>query len=339
MLFSKNSQILLRNSEIFKTKKVFFSGNIKDCFPLYLSTYHTKIHCYKYSDYIRFKKMKNIKKINIYNSLLVSKSMISDCDTIIYYWPKNKFEAQFQLMNILCHSSKKIKIFIVGDNSSGINSVFFLFRSWIKCKKIDYARHSILILGYIQEVKEFILKNFLKTHYWKNFFIQSLPGVFGHKKIDEGSKLLVSTFSKDIHGKILDVGCGSGFLSIALLYYAEKVNLTLVDNDISALFSSKETFIYNQKKAQFILSDIYSNVLDKFDLIISNPPFHDDLNLNFSMIKKIIFDSVKYLNNKGELRFVTNACFSYDMFLKKTFKRYLILRQTNKYKVYQCFMN
>ncbi|QCI17724.1 hypothetical protein D9V61_01670 [Buchnera aphidicola (Acyrthosiphon lactucae)] len=56
MLLSKNSQIILRYSKFFQTKKVFFSGNIQDEFPLYLHTISTKINLLKYNNYIYFKK-------------------------------------------------------------------------------------------------------------------------------------------------------------------------------------------------------------------------------------------------------------------------------------------
>jgi 16S rRNA G1207 methylase RsmC len=40
-------------------------------------------------------------------SLVAEQSDVADCDTLIYYWPKNKPEAQFQLMNLLscCRSA------------------------------------------------------------------------------------------------------------------------------------------------------------------------------------------------------------------------------------------
>ncbi|QCI20466.1 hypothetical protein D9V67_01680 [Buchnera aphidicola (Brachycaudus cardui)] len=61
MLFSKSSQLILRHSKIFKTKNVFFSGNIQDNFPIYLSTSNKKINLQKYNDYIKLKK-KSYKK-------------------------------------------------------------------------------------------------------------------------------------------------------------------------------------------------------------------------------------------------------------------------------------
>ncbi|QIE02039.1 hypothetical protein [Buchnera aphidicola] len=56
MLLSQTSQLILRHQNIFKTKKVFFFGNITDDFPLYLNTIKTIINLKKYSDYIILKK-------------------------------------------------------------------------------------------------------------------------------------------------------------------------------------------------------------------------------------------------------------------------------------------
>lgn len=33
-------------------------------------------------------------------SLVAEAADVAECDTLIYYWPKNKPEAQFQLMNL-----------------------------------------------------------------------------------------------------------------------------------------------------------------------------------------------------------------------------------------------
>ncbi|QCO70887.1 16S rRNA (guanine(1207)-N(2))-methyltransferase RsmC [Buchnera aphidicola (Macrosiphum euphorbiae)] len=279
--------------------------------------------------------MKNIK---IYNNILVSKEMIKNCNTIIYYWPKDKSEAKFQLMNIISYFSIKTEIFIVGNNSSGVRSAPAILKKWIKLDKVDNAKHSILISGFIQNKIVFMLENFFKIHTWKNLIIKSLPGVFGHKKIDPGSKLLASTFSNQITGKVLDIGCGTGFLSASLLYSSPNAILTLVDNNIFALKCSYSTLDSNKLKGEIICSDLYSNIFKKFDLIISNPPLHYDLKMNFNIIEKIIRCSIKYLKSKGELRFVTNSCFNYDGLLKKIFKKYCVLKKTNRYKVYQAFL-
>ncbi|CAL4323294.1 16S rRNA (guanine(1207)-N(2))-methyltransferase RsmC [Buchnera aphidicola] len=332
MIFCHDSKIILRNKEIFKNKKVFFSGNIQDTLPINLSTIKSKVHLQTNQDLIHFNNSINI---NFYNKLLISKKTVKNYDTIIYYWPKNKSEAYFQLCNLLSCFSIGSNVFIVGSNSSGIKSAKKILEKWIKLDKVDNAYHSILMSGILLSKTKFVLNNFFNTHIWKNLIIKSLPGVFGYKKIDEGSKLLASTFCEKIHGKILDVGCGSGFLSVSILRQSPECFITMIDRQMSALISSQATLDANFLNGEILLSDIYSNVSKKFNMIISNPPFHNDLKINFDVTKKIILNSIKYLRKNGELRFVTNTCFSYDCYLKKYFSKFFIIQKNNKYKVYQ----
>ncbi|AWH90463.1 16S rRNA (guanine(1207)-N(2))-methyltransferase RsmC [Buchnera aphidicola (Melanaphis sacchari)] len=332
MLFSQDSQLILRHKDILKEKKIFFSGNIQDQLPEYLLASKKIIYFQTYQKKLNTNK---VKIIHLYKNLLISQKIIKEYEVLIYYWPKNKNEARFQLFHLLSFFKIGSKIFIIGKKSSGIKSAGEILKKWINLKKVENAKHSILFSGVLLKKPKFKLEDFFNTHVWKNLVIKSLPGVFGYKKIDEGSKLLASTFSKKIYGKILDMGCGSGVLSVSILKNSINSYLTMTDNKESALISSKETLKYNQLSANIILSDLYSNIFKKFNIIISNPPLHNDLKKDFNITKKIITQSVYYLEKKGELRFVTNSCLNYDFYLKKFFKKYSIISRTNKYKVYQ----
>lgn len=338
LLFSQNSQLILRYQNIFKNKKIFFSGNIQDELPKYLFSIKTILHLSVKND-LYINNTKNINKIHIYYNLLVSEKVVKNYNTLIYYWPKSKSEAKFQLYNLLSCFSIGTTIFIVGNNSSGVKSSIKILEKWIKLNKLENAKHSILYTGILKCKTKFTLENFFKTHIWENLYIKCLPGVFGYKKIDLGSKLLACTFSKSINGEILDVGCGSGFLSACLLKKSPNALVTMIDNKESAIISSKETLISNQLKAQVFSSNMYSSVFKKFDLIISNPSFHNDLKVNFNTVKNIIINAVKYLKKRGELRFVVNSCFNYDYILKKNFKKFNIISKTNLYTVYQALLN
>jgi len=57
--------------------------------------------------------------------------MIKNCNTIIFYWPKNKSEAQFQFFNLIANASIQTTIFIVGENSSGVKSPPLMLTNWI----------------------------------------------------------------------------------------------------------------------------------------------------------------------------------------------------------------
>ena len=75
---------------------------------------------------------------------------------------------------------------------------------------------------------------------------------------------------------ILELGCGSGAISIALAKNASQTSLTAVDIDPKALQTAQQNAQLHQVTAQinFIKSDWYNNIKQqKFRLIISNPPY------------------------------------------------------------------
>ena len=76
----------------------------------------------------------------------------------------------------------------------------------------------------------------------------------------------------DSNFKILDIGTGSGCIAIAL---KKELNCDVTGIDISneALDVARSNAIENQVDIHFIQSDIFSDVNDTFDIIISNPPY------------------------------------------------------------------
>lgn len=129
-------------------------------------------------------------------------------------------------------------------------------------------------------------------------------------------------FNKD-NIKILDIGTGSGCIAITLNKLLNSCDITGIDISSEALEVAKENNIINNTNVKFIESDIFSNVSDKYDVIISNPPYisYDDIEV-MDIVKnnephlalyakdnglyfydKIIKDSSKYLNDKFIMAF------------------------------------
>ena len=73
---------------------------------------------------------------------------------------------------------------------------------------------------------------------------------------------------------VLDLGCGSGAIGLTIKKLCqEKVDVTLVDISSKALEITKKNALNLQLSVTIKQSDWFQNINEKFDIIISNPPY------------------------------------------------------------------
>ena len=72
---------------------------------------------------------------------------------------------------------------------------------------------------------------------------------------------------------VLEIGTGSGCISIALKKENSNLNITSTDISKKALKMAKNNAKLNNVDINFVNTNIYDGINDKFDIIISNPPY------------------------------------------------------------------
>ena len=73
--------------------------------------------------------------------------------------------------------------------------------------------------------------------------------------------------------KIIDLGCGSGVIGLSLKKKLDNVDVTLLDISKEALEVAKENANSLDCHVTFLEGDMLKNVQEKYDVIISNPPY------------------------------------------------------------------
>ena len=141
------------------------------------------------------------------------------------------------------------------------------------------------------------------------------------------TEILVSKvleLAKEFHNpKILEIGTGSGCIALTLILENPDTEVHAIDISEYALETAKKNAILHNisSNINFFKSDIYENVTDKYNIIVSNPPYiplkdketlqievrdfepalalfaGDEAGIEF--YKKIIDKAANYLHNGG----------------------------------------
>ncbi len=98
------------------------------------------------------------------------------------------------------------------------------------------------------------------------------------------------------------------------------------------------TLAANGLEGEVFASNVFSEVKGRFDMIISNPPFHDGMQTSLDAAQTLIRGAVRHLNSGGELRIVANAFLPYPKILDETFGFHEVIAQTGRFKVYRTVM-
>lgn len=162
--------------------------------------------------------------------------------------------------------------------------------------------------------------------------IHTQAGVFAGAKLDAGTKLLLENLHITPDSRVLDVGCGVGVIGIVAAKLGADVTMT--DANLLAVEATAHNVERLGLTADVLASDAYQHLGDqRFDLIVSNPPFHRGTKVDLTVANEIITGAARRLHPGGSLVIVANAFLAYGKQMSKVFTRVDTLATTPQYHV------
>ena len=125
-------------------------------------------------------------------------------------------------------------------------------------------------------------------------------GVFSKQHIDPGSELLCKSLSDELSGRVLDMGCGWGAMTVMTLAAHPDLEMTMADVNERALGLAVRNTAANGMHAEALLSDGFERVEGLFDAVITNPP----IRAGKAVIYKMFEDARAHLVPGGALYLV-----------------------------------
>jgi 23S rRNA (guanine1835-N2)-methyltransferase len=159
--------------------------------------------------------------------------------------------------------------------------------------------------------------------------------VFSQSGLDIGSRFFIEHLpATQGEVDIIDLGCGNGLLGILAARSNPQARLHFTDESYMAVASTEDNFHYNlpERKAAFHTNNnLDAFINDSADLILNNPPFHQQHVVGDHIARQMFADSKRVLRSGGELWVIGNRHLNYHQQLKRLFGHCELVASNNKF--------
>lgn len=259
---------------------------------------------------------------------------------VVLHLAREKERLAMLLHALAAQMNPDTRLWLVGENRAGIKSApGSLERVFGRVTTLDKARHCGLFeASQPLDVPSFSLARYLRD--WSVGYagqvvrLRTLPGVFAHGRLDAGTALLLELLEElQPGGPILDFGCGSGVVGVALRVASSMAAPTLLDSSALALESCRESLRANGVDGRLLPSDGLAEVRSRFDWIVSNPPFHRGVRNHLDVAATFIRRAGTVLTEGGSMVVVFNRHLPYLAWLQQAFAEVQRLAQNTDFTV------
>lgn len=153
--------------------------------------------------------------------------------------------------------------------------------------------------------------------------LSNQANVFSQDKLDIGTRFLLENLSSlPNKAQVADLACGNGTLGLAYLRLHPETHMLFTDESFQAIQSCETNLKNNFPNTQATIrvdDGLKQSKPSELDLIVCNPPFHQQHILGTDIAFTLFKDAFRALKKGGEFWLVANRHLDYPITLKKLF--------------------
>lgn len=254
------------------------------------------------------------------NHLASTDQPVGNYALIVYKLPKSRSLQEFQLSRLapLCGPSTQ---FVGAAMAKHIDSnVMASFAKLIGEAKASLAHKKARLIHVTPKLDatEYNNDSRLLTLPEFDLVLENRANVFSRNKLDQGSRVLLECMENlDTPTRVADLGCGNGLLGIVAQRLWPKASVHFFDDSYLAINSAENNYAANIGAAMdtppsFTASDcLHDYDGEPFDLILCNPPFHQNHHVGDHIAQQMFHDSYQHISEDGHLCVVGNRHLAY----------------------------
>jgi len=284
----------------------------------------------------------NITKLNCLDTLP------TNIDVILFKIPKSKSLLIAQLIQIKNSveqsNSNKNTVFIAADRAKDIHrSTLALFEKHLGTTTTSLAVKKSRLVFCQFDQKQTHTSPFptvwplTNKSLHRDFAICNHANVYAREKLDIGARYFIENLPEVTpNSQVIDLGCGNGVIGLTILANQPTACIQFIDESHMAITSAQVNIETNfpalATQCLFTLNDCLTNIeSNSVDLILCNPPFHQQAATTDHIAWQMFKDSHRVLKKGGELRIIGNRQLAYHIKLKRIFGNEKLIASNEKF--------
>jgi 16S rRNA (guanine1207-N2)-methyltransferase len=249
-------------------------------------------------------------------------------DLVLIKVPKTLAMLEDQLIRLQPLLTPETRVIAAGMVKAMSSSVWKLLDKYLGETKPSLAKKKArLIFVTLRTTKTEFAHCYPSRYQLENtdYHITNHANVFSRQNLDVGTRFLLEHLPQSTEPKdVVDLGCGNGIVGLLLARDNPLASLSFVDESYMAIASAKENFlrVFPERGAKFFIADGLTRFKENsVDLIVCNPPFHQQNTVGNHIALAMFKQSYRVLSKGGELMVIGNRHLGYHLDLKRLFKQ------------------